>query len=57
MEDTRNESQLLDQAKREALQALIKAARGNLGPEALAFAESYGWLSRQDQPHGAQATS
>lgn len=51
MPNTRNESQLLDEAKREALSALIKAAQANLGPNALAFAEVYGWLSRQDQSH------
>ena len=51
MPTTRNESQLLDEAKRETLHALIKAAQANLGPNALAFAEVYGWLSRQDQSH------
>jgi len=57
MENTRNESQLLDEAKRQALQALIKAAQSDLGSNALAFAEVYGWLSRQDQSHGAQSAS
>jgi hypothetical protein len=51
MPDTKNEAQLLDEAKREALAAVIKAAQANLGPNALAFAEVYGWLSRQDQSH------
>ena len=52
VDDNRNESQLLDQAKREALKALITAAQANLGANALSFAEVYGWLSRQDQSHG-----
>ena len=57
MENPKNESQLLDEAKREALRALVRAAQGNLGSDALAFAEVYGWLSRQDQSHGAQSAS
>jgi hypothetical protein len=51
MPNTRNEAQLLDEAKREALAAVIKAAQAKLGPNPLAFAEVYGWLSRQDQSH------
>ncbi len=50
----RNESQLLDLAKREVLQALVRAARADLGSNSVAFAEVYAWLSRQDQPHGSQ---
>lgn len=57
MEQTRNEAQLLDEAKREALKALVRAAQGNAGSDALSFAEVYGWLSRQDQSHGAQSAS